>query len=168
MGCPVCPVWGPPRRLKNIGLNTYAEDRKGQLKRSLHASVSHAQEHRATLLRRAARARRAMGETSYTRGAGGARESVGSAEARVRPSPRPSSALAARARATGNIGFTIRHNTIRPGKNRTVDDKKHKPGLDLLVPNVLLSALSAGRGTAPHSTLLSPCYAQVPVLAPSA
>ena len=41
------------------------------LKRSLHASVSHAQEHRATLLRRAARARRAMGETSYTRGAGG-------------------------------------------------------------------------------------------------
>ena len=37
------------------------------------------QKHRATLLRRAARARRAMGETSYTRGAGGARESVGSA-----------------------------------------------------------------------------------------
>ena len=29
------------------------------------------QKHRATLLRRAARARRAMGETSYTRGAGG-------------------------------------------------------------------------------------------------
>ena len=111
---PFCPVWGPPRRLKNIGLNTYAEDRKGQLKRSLHASVSHAQEHRATLLRRAARARRAMGETSYTRGAGGARESVGSAEARVRPSPRPSSALAARARATGNIGFIVRKG--RPGK----------------------------------------------------
>ena len=34
------------------------------------------QKHRATLLRRAVRA---MGETSYTRGAGGARESVGSA-----------------------------------------------------------------------------------------
>ena len=72
------------------------------------------QKHRATLLRRAARARRAMGETSYTRGAGGARESVGSAEARVRPSPRPSSALAARARATGNIGFIVRKG--RPGK----------------------------------------------------
>ena len=72
------------------------------------------QKHRATLLRRAVRARRAMGETSYTRGAGGARESVGSAEARVRPSPRPSSALAARARATGNIGFIVRKG--RPGK----------------------------------------------------
>ena len=48
-----------------------------------------------------------MGETSDTRGAGGARESVGSAEARVRPSKCPSSALAARARATGNIGFVV-------------------------------------------------------------
>ena len=72
------------------------------------------QKHRATLLRRAARARRAMGETSYTRGAGGARASVGSAEARVRPSKCPSSALAARARATGNIGFIVRKG--RPGK----------------------------------------------------
>ena len=63
---------------------------------------------------RARGARRAMGETSYTRGAGGARESVGSAEARVRPSKCPSSALAARARATGNIGFIVRKG--RPGK----------------------------------------------------
>ena len=45
---------------------------------------------------------------------GGARESVGSAEARVRPSKCPSSALAARARATGNIGFIVRKG--RPGK----------------------------------------------------
>ena len=84
------------------------------------------QKHRATLLRRAARARRAMGETSYTRGAGGARESVGSAEARVRPSPRPSSALAARARATGNIGFIVRKG--RPGK-KIADSTKPKRGL---------------------------------------
>ena len=82
------------------------------------------QKHRATLLRRAARARRAMGETSYTRGAGGARESVGSAEARVRPSPRPSSALAARARATGNIGFIVRKG--RPGKKYSRSTKLPK------------------------------------------
>ena len=42
----------------NKGHNTYAEDRKGQVKRSLQASVSHAHEQRATLLRRGARARR--------------------------------------------------------------------------------------------------------------
>ena len=109
------------------------------------ASVSHAQEHRATLLRRAARARRAMGETSYTRGAGGARESVGSAEARVRPSPRPSSALAARARATGNIGFVVtataataaacRRNTMVKQRGPTLNPS------ELLVPNVLLSVV---------------------------
>ena len=81
------------------------------------------QKHRATLLRRAARARRAMGETSYPRGAGGARESVGSAEARVRPSPRPSSALAARARATGNIGFIVRKG--RPGKKNARSKTKN-------------------------------------------
>ena len=67
-----------------------------------------------------------MGETSYTRGAGGARESVGSAEARVRPSPRPSSALAARARATGNIGFIVRKG--RPGK-KNAHSTKPKRGL---------------------------------------
>ena len=74
-------------------------------------------EHRATLLRRAARA--AHGRAG-ARGAG-ARESVGSAEARVRPS-RPSSAPAARARAT-RTWFVVRKG--RPEKKRTLDDAEN-------------------------------------------
>ena len=69
--------------------------------------VAATQKHRATLLRaRAGRAAR-HGRNELHARRGGARESVGSAEARVRPSKCPSSALAARARATGNIGFIL-------------------------------------------------------------
>ena len=90
-------VWAP----QNIGLNTSAENRTGQVKICLQSSISHAEEHWATLLRaRGARAAR-HGRNELHARRGGARESVGSAEARARPSKCPSSALAARARATG-------------------------------------------------------------------
>ena len=102
-------VWAP----QNIGLNTSAENRTGQVKISLQSSISHAEEHWATLLRaRAGRAAR-HGRNELHARRGGARESVGSAEARVRPSKCPSSALAARARATGNIGLPHQHTTAQ-------------------------------------------------------
>ena len=114
-------VWAP----QNIGLNTSAENRTGQVKILLQSSISHAEEHWATLLRaRAGRAAR-HGRNELHARRGGARESVGSAEARVRPSPRPSSALAARARATGNIGFIVRKRKGRPGK-KIADSTKPK------------------------------------------
>jgi len=86
-----------------------------------------------------------MGETSYTRGAGGARESVGSAEARVRPSPRPSSALAARARATGNIGFIV-----RKGRQGKIYSRSTKPKRGLLLYYYLRTTKRVTLGSNTH------------------
>ena len=107
-------VWAP----QNIGLNTSAENRTGKLKICLQSSISHAEEHWATLLRACVGRAARHGRNELHARRGGARESVGSAEARVRPSPRPSSALAARARATGNIGFIL----VRKGRPGTKNE----------------------------------------------